>query len=835
MAGGRKSLAERLRKRTDQLGHGLQNALEVAVLGRLKPQQRTPYTVEREERLFELKRYAAQPTAPKLEHPLLLVPALMVRSDVYDLEPESSAVAFLSRAGVDTWLIDFSDPSYVQGGFERTQDDYVRAISEAIELVRELTGKDVHVAGYSQGGMLAYQVAALRRSEGIKSLITFGALVDLHASSHLDPAFIARSLELLRGGLLRTLGSLDALPGELTSAAFKLLSWDRRALEFLQFLGDLADRQALEEGEGKRRFLGGEGFVAWPGPALLRFADELVLSNRLMQGGFVIDGRVCSLDDIKSPLLYFVGERDSFASPRSVMAIEQAAQHLPELYSIKVPTGHIGLVVSGKAFEITWPSVVEWLRWREGAGPKPLQLVGHEKRGGVGEALDELSDGIDLLRGASTGIASSLREGFSRLTRTSLSLSENLRFQVTRLAKLERLTGETHVSFGLSLQEKADSNPAGPWFIFEGRGQTYAEANQRVDHVVRGLIACGVRPGQQVGVLMHNRPSYLSIVAALSRLGAVAVLLSPNRGGAGLAHILSLAPVDAVVADPEHVVSARQHYDGKLLLLGAPHAPRPRVANVVDMEAVETDRVALPEWYRPNPGRGDDLAMIIFTAGRFDEPRAARITNRRWAVAAFGAAAAASLSPKDTVYACTPLHHASGMLVATGGALVGSARLSLTRQFSAERFWPEVRRTGSTVVFYAGEMLRDLVDAPSYRGEQQNPLRLFAGSGMRADIWRRLIARFGSVGVLEFYASTEGTGVLANVSGEKIGSGRARHLADAREPRPGAHHVRWLFGCAGNPQPPAVRRQGARRHLVHHRRRDAPGRRWRPLVFGPLD
>jgi putative long chain acyl-CoA synthase len=133
-------------------------------------------------------------------------------------------------------------------------------------------------------------------------------------------------------------------------------------------------------------------------------------------------------------------------------------------------------------------------------------------------------------------------------------------------------------------------------------------------------------------------------------------------------------------------------------------------------------------------------------------------------------AAAASLGPKETVYACTPLHHASGMLVAVGGALVGGARLALAQRFSPERFWPEVRRYDATVVFYAGEMLRELVDAPSYRGEHQNPLRLFAGSGMRADIWRRLVDRFGSVGVLEFYASTEGTGVLSNVAAEKVGS-----------------------------------------------------------------
>jgi putative long chain acyl-CoA synthase len=770
MAKGGDSFSARLLRGAALLSRSTQNVLEVARLGRLAPKLRTPYAVEREGRVFELRRYAAQPTAHAVEHPLLLIPALMVRSEVYDLEPGASVVAYLARAGVDTWLVDFGDPSDVQGGLERTQDDYLRAIDECIDTIRERTGKDVHVAGYSQGGMLAYQVCALRRSEGIKSLVTLGALVDLHASSLLDPALLGRSLELARGGVLRALGSLEAFPGELSSAVFKLLSWDRRLLGLLQFLGDLHDRKALEEGESRRQFLAGNGFVAWPGPALTRFADEVVLGNRLMQGGFVVDGRVCSLDDVSVPLLYFIGERDTIAAPRSVSAIEQAAPHIPELYKIDVPSGHIGLAVSRKAFEITWPSVVEWVRWREGTGPKPLLLVGHEKRGGVDGALHELSDGLELIHGASTGVLASLRERLQQATRSSLNLSENLRFQVARLAKLERLTPDTRVSFGLALKQQAERNPDGAWFIYDGRGQSYAEADRRVDHVVRGLVACGVKPGQHVGVLMANRPSYLSIVTALSRLGAVAVLLSPNVDDAELARMLGTVAIECLVSDPDHVTRAREIYRGKLLMLGAPRSPRPRLRDVIDMETLETERIELPSWYVENPGRARDLAMIMFTAGRFDEPRAARITNRRWAVAAYGAAAAASLSPKDTVYVCTPLHHASGMLVATGGALVGRARLALTRRFAVERFWPEVRRYGVTVVFYAGEMLRELVDAPSYRGEQQNPLRLFAGSGMRADIWRRLIARFGSVGVLEFYASTEGTGVLANVSGERIGS-----------------------------------------------------------------
>jgi putative long chain acyl-CoA synthase len=760
-----------LRRRAERLGRAVQNALEVARLGRLTPERRTAYTVEHEGRIFTLRHYCAQPGKPRVQHPLLLLPALMLNSEIYDIETGSSAISYLTREGIDVWLCDFGAPEASENGLARTQDDHVRAINESIDIVHERTGRDVHLAGYSQGGMFAYQVAAWRRSEGIKSLVTFGALVDVHANlPGIDPETFGKYLNFIRTGMLSGLGRLDGVPGGFTSLIFKLISIDKRAAQFVQFVRDLHDRAAIEQGEGKRRFLSGDGFVAWPGPALKTFAEEFVLGNRLMQGGFVVDGRACSLADVTCPLLYFFGERDDIARPRSVKAIRQAAPNVSELYELSVPTGHIGMVVSGKAFEVTWPAVVEWLRWRENAGPKPTRLVAHEKKAAVDAAIDDMRDGIELLRDASSGFANVLSRGAGRAARSGLSLSESLRWQVARLATLERLRPETRVSFGRSLAEKARKNPHGAWFIYDGRGQSYSEANLRVDNVVKGLIACGVRPGEHVGVLMNNRPSYLSLVTAVSRLGAVSVLFSPESQRASLDRALELAPVDVLVADPDNVSSARQHYAGKVLMLGAPKTPRPQLADVIDMEPIDTASSPFPHWYQPNPGRAEDLAMVMFTAGRYDEPRAARITNRRWAVAAYGAAAAASLSPKDTVYACTPLHHASGMMVAAGGALVGGARLAMTNAFMPERFWPEVRRYGVTVVFYAGEMLRELVDAPSYRGEQQNPIRLFAGSGMRADIWRRLSERFGTVGVLEFYASTEGTGVLANVAAEKVGS-----------------------------------------------------------------
>src|SRR4029077_1521010 len=127
------------------------------------------------QRIFRLRHYyPAEATGP----PILLIPPLMLAADVYDVSPSSSAVSVLHGDGVDPWVVDFGSPAHEEGGLERTLADHVIAVSEAIDQVREATGRDVHLAGYSQGGMFCYQAAAYRRGEGIASVITFGSPVD---------------------------------------------------------------------------------------------------------------------------------------------------------------------------------------------------------------------------------------------------------------------------------------------------------------------------------------------------------------------------------------------------------------------------------------------------------------------------------------------------------------------------------------------------------------------------------------------------------------------------------------------------------------------------------
>lgn len=779
-----KSLSKRrnkwLRKARRWLSESSQNAVEIARLGRLAPAQSLGFEVVDATRVCRLRRYHGTGGHRQGSAPLLLVPPLMLTAEIYDVAPELSAVRLLQRSGIDTWVVDFGAPEREEGGMSRTLDDHVRAVAWAVERVRQLSGQDVHLAGYSQGGMFAYQAAAYLQSEGLASLITFGSPVDIHKNvPNLASDLVSRWLKVVKPLIDLPLARIEGLPGILTSTSFKLMTPRKELEQLWDFILKLNDREALKKRESRRRFLGGEGFVAWPAPALRTFVDQVIVQNRMLSGGIVIDNRTVTLADIRCPILYFVGSRDDFARPASVRAICAAAP-FAEHHEVTLSAGHFGLVVGSTSLRRTWPSVIQWLKWREGSGPEPdalRQTPASVRHGDEPEDFFEVDFELDVL-GSEMGHL--LRRSWGRvgdILRDWGDSVDHVRWQLPRLAKLERMSGETRVSPSLILAQRAAEQASKTFFLWQGRAFSYGEANRRVERVVRGLIACGIRPGDRVAVAMATRPSLLSLVTALGRLGAVPVLLDPEAvampGARQIWKRLDASlPLAAAVTEPENAAAVQANFTGKVLVLGG-GSLRTVPAGVVDMEQIDSTNVELPSWYRPDQGLARELAFIFVSPKRDGDFRMARVTNGRWAFSALGVASAATLTPADTVYSCLPMYHPTGLLVSVGGALVGEARLALAERFDASRFWRDIRRTGSTVVFYAGDMLRGLLNAQVERSDRRHPVRLFAGSGMRTDVWRRLVERFGA-GVIEFYASTERNLVLANASGKKVGAlGRA--------------------------------------------------------------
>jgi putative long chain acyl-CoA synthase len=758
------------------IGAAAQNALEVARFGGLSTdEESSPYAVESEHRVYRLRHYyPEQAPGP----PVVLVPPMMLAADVYDVGPNASGVTILRELGVDPWVVDFGSPELVQGGLERTLTDHVLAVSDAVDRVRETTGRDVHLGGYSQGGMFCYQAAAYRRSSGIASLITFGSPVDTHQGMPLGlPEGLAGELADLLADTFRG----HALPAWASRTGFRLLDPVKSLRNRVEFILQLHDREALLPRERQRRFLEGEGWVAWPGPAMAEFLRQFIALNRMLEGGFVIEDRLVTLADIASPILAAVGTVDQLAPAAGVRAIEMAAPRA-DVYELDLRSGHFGLVVGSAATVRTWPSVAGWAHWVERSGELPETIIPMSEappsESGIQPVRSRVGYGTQLALGVGEGMARSLAGTGGRAVRTLRGLAREAAGQLPRLARLEQIQPRTKISLGLIVSERARRAPDEVLFLFEDRAYTAQDVNDRIDNVVRGLIDIGVRQGEHVGVLMGTRPSALAVAVAISRLGAVAVLMRPDGDPQREAR---LGQVERVIADPEDAQQASELKDVSAFVLGGGGGPRDLGPLLTDMEQIDPGAVRLPGWYRPNPGRAGELAFILFT-GEGERTRMNRITNQRWALSAFGTATSAALGPGDTVYSVTPPYHPSGLLTSLGGAIAGGARLAMARRFDAATFWEEVRRYGVTVASYTWTMVHDLVAAPPQPGERHHPVRLFIGSGMPRGLWRRVEERFAPARVLEFYASTEAGAILINLRDAKSGAmGR---------PLPGSAEVR---------------------------------------------
>jgi putative long chain acyl-CoA synthase len=752
---------------------GVTNAAKIIWGQRFSPPHETPYELACEVGFARLRHYPARVESSALAGPLLLIPPLMLTAQVYDISPLLSAVESLCSSGIDVWVIDFGIPEAEPGGLNRTFDDHILVLDQAIDFMAQATGRPVHLSGYSQGGMFAYLVAAYRQSRQIASLITFGSPVDQRRNMPFNLHFDLASwlLTSLRSILRKPLEGVSGIPGSFSSLGFKLVS-PRQEWRYLHLMLNLLDdRQALSQLEPTRRFLGGEGFIAWPGPAFRSFVDQVMIENRMLRGGLVINGRSVTLADITTPILYFVGLQDNFARPAAVRAIKNVAVG-STIYETPIHSGHFGLVVGSRAMDITWPTVNAWLKWQAALGPEPAAIRKVFPQSEKYPTMLPTSPAPVAMQELFEDIAAEL---WHRLGDISLDLTHSaswLRWQLPRLARIAKMLTHGKISIGQILMEQARKLPDKTFFLWEGRAYTYQEADIRVNQFASAIRRSSLGQQKGFGILMENHPDYLALIVAANRIGQVTVLLNTELRQEMLRQAIKAGEIQYVITDEYHLGALTQVLPlDRIYLLNTGKEPISSPINVKKFEDYLLPGIsAPPAGIDINPMAPDDTAMLIFTSGTTGLPKAAKISNLRWFLAATAIAAGGSLTPNDTVYCCLPLYHGTGLILGAGGAMIGGCRLVLARRFSRSRFWNEVRQCGATVIPYVGDFCRYLVSAEPTPGEKNHPVRLFFGNGMQADVWHNLRRRFGKVQVLEFYAATEGNLILMNLTGEKIGA-----------------------------------------------------------------
>jgi acyl-CoA synthetase (AMP-forming)/AMP-acid ligase II len=323
-----------------------------------------------------------------------------------------------------------------------------------------------------------------------------------------------------------------------------------------------------------------------------------------------------------------------------------------------------------------------------------------------------------------------------------------------------------------SVRRWARRTPEALAIAFEDRRISWRQLDTESDRYARWLRNEGVRASDVVALAMDNRPEFLVLFTAISRLGAVAALINTQLRRHALEHALNLSNADLVICGTEHTASVLEAARGIPSIipnknLVAQRDPRSRASHGLRTIDDELDSAHSDDTARDSADRNSDLCCYVYTSGTTGLPKAAVIRNQRILGGGFTFGHLMHRSgPGDLIYVALPLFHSSALFLGWGAALATGAAIGLRRRFSVSAFWSDVARWQASSFLYIGEMCRYLLDAPPHPDEFKHGLRVAVGNGMRPDLWESFQQRFNIPIVREFYGATEGNTPLLNVRGK---------------------------------------------------------------------
>ncbi|XP_070583634.1 long-chain fatty acid transport protein 2-like isoform X2 [Erythrolamprus reginae] len=159
--------------------------------------------------------------------------------------------------------------------------------------------------------------------------------------------------------------------------------------------------------------------------------------------------------------------------------------------------------------------------------------------------------------------------------------------------------------------------------------------------------------------------------------------------------------------------------------------------------------------------------LYIFTSGTTGLPKAAVISQKKALMGSY-LFRLTGVNNKDIVYTPLPLYHSAGFLGLMGSVDMG-ATCVLRSKFSVSHYWDDCRRYNVTVIQYVGELMRYLCNAPKRDNDRDHKVKKAIGNGMRIEVWKEFLNRFGPIKICEVYGATEGISGFINYVG-KVGA-----------------------------------------------------------------
>ena len=358
------------------------------------------------------------------------------------------------------------------------------------------------------------------------------------------------------------------------------------------------------------------------------------------------------------------------------------------------------------------------------------------------------------------------------------------------------------------LDEAARRHGDEPFVIGDERTYTYEEMRAWSVRLAAGLVELGVRPGENVALVMANHPEFVALKLAIARVGAVCVPVNFLLREQELSYVLRQARVVTLLTmarfrGTDHLAMLDAMMPGWETCGGGESFPDLR--HVVVMGDGDGDRGALsleeleamvtPSSHERLAVVGAtsvaaDPADILYTSGTTGRSKGVVLTHDMLLRTGYASAYGRGLAPGHRVVFALPMYHVFGyvecLLAVTfvGGAVV--PRLA----FDAADLLGAVARHSVHEVACVPTMTLALLDEARVRAYDLTSLTIVYSSGGPAapTIWDEIREVLGPDELVSGYGQTETTAAMTSTLPEgdddqlRTSNGRFRQAGCAGDP-----------------------------------------------------
>ncbi|MFZ7087699.1 AMP-binding protein [Curtobacterium sp. RRHDQ10] len=318
------------------------------------------------------------------------------------------------------------------------------------------------------------------------------------------------------------------------------------------------------------------------------------------------------------------------------------------------------------------------------------------------------------------------------------------------------------------VRERAEQHPTRT-FVTDGTlTVTYGQLHEDAIRLAAGLKDLGVGKGDRVVVQMPNWAEFATVVAALSRLGAVLVPTMPIFRHDEVGYVLRHSEARVVIGPQlfhrfdhldmytslrdeiptlEHVVIARAEYPGALADLGGTDLASLFVAG--DLDAIDASI--------GDTAGADDGALVVYTSGTTSRPKGCFHTFNTVYAAAKVLNDRLHVDEHDVMFNPSPVSHSTGLITGLMMPLLVGGGTHFMPVWQPDEGIDRIREYGCTITVTSTTFLTTVMESYDPARHDIGSMRYWvcAGAPIPGAVVQSARAMFPSCQILSLYGRSE--------------------------------------------------------------------------------